>query len=40
MVALMTGVMRANDAPPEAFTQLGLSPDGSQIAGASNTTVA
>jgi hypothetical protein len=40
MVGLMTGLMRANHAPPEAFTRLGLTPDGALIAGAPASTAA
>ncbi len=40
MVDLMAGLMRANHAPPEAFTRLGLTPDGAPIPGAPAKTVA
>ena len=40
MVDLMVRLMRANHAPPEAFTRLGFNPDGSQIKGAAPETAA
>ncbi len=39
LTKMMTALMRANHAPPEAFSRLGLTPDGDRIAGAPAKTV-